>query len=172
MSRQVHAVSRGICQAVVDSLEFARDGRSIAGEVPLTALGRLVDVLVDGAGALAVELHGERDEEGKSFLVLRVRGNLKLRCQRCLEALDFALDVDTRLQLVAPGEEWPDEELADDGTDAIEASRELAVLPLVEDEVLLALPIVARHEHCRPPMAAETESKPSPFAALAKLKDH
>lgn len=172
MSRQVHEASKVIRQSVIDSLEFARDGRSIAGEVPLKELGRLVDVLVDDAGALAVEVRGEQDEEGRQFLGLRVRGGLKLRCQRCLEALAFALDIDSRLQLVAPGEAWPDEELADDGVDAIEASRELAVLPLVEDEVLLALPIVARHGHCRPPMAAETESKPSPFAALAKLKDH
>lgn len=172
MSRQVNEASKVIRQVVVDSLEFARDGRSIVGEVPLRELGRLVDVLVDDAGALAVEVRGERDEEGKPFLGLRVQGNLNLRCQRCLEALTFALDIDSRLLLVAPGETWPDEELADDRIDAIEASRELAVLPLVEDEVLLALPIVARHEHCRPPMAAETESKPSPFAALAKLKDH
>ena len=172
MSRQVHEASRGIRQAVVDSLEFARDGRSIAGEVALKELGRLADVLVDDVGALAVELHGGRDAEGKSFLGLRVTGNLNLRCQRCLQPMSFALDVDSRLLLVAPGEAWPDEELVDDGGDVIEACRELAVLPLVEDEVLLALPIVARHENCRPPVAAETESKPSPFAVLAKLKDH
>lgn len=161
-----------ISRAVVDSLEFARDGRSIAEDVPLAAFGRLADVLADNAGALAVELRGERDEEGKSFLSLKVQGNLDLHCQRCLGVVTLAVDVDSRLLLVAPGEEWPDEELEDDRIDAIEASRELAVLPLVEDEVLLALPIVARHEQCRPPMAVEAESKPSPFAALAKLKDH
>ena len=172
MSRQAHEASRGIGQATIDSLEFARDGRSIAGEIALKELGRLADVLVDDAGVLAVELSGERDQEGRCFLGLRVTGDLNLRCQRCLQPMGFAVDVDSRLMLVAPGDAWPDEELVDDGTDAIEASREFAVLPLVEEEVLLALPIVARHEDCRPPLAAETESKPSPFAALARLKDH
>jgi uncharacterized protein len=113
-----------------------------------------------------------RDEEGKSFLSLRITGNLNLRCQRCLSPLPYPVAIDTRLMLVGPGEEWPDEELEDDGTDAIEASRELAVLPLVEDEVLLDLPVVPRHEGCALPVKVETESRPTPFAALAKLKDH
>jgi uncharacterized protein len=82
------------------------------------------------------------------------------------------VEIDSKLMLVAPGEEWPDEELEDDGTDAIEASRELAVLALVEDEVLLALPVAPRHEVCALPAAVETQSRPSPFAVLAKLKDH
>jgi uncharacterized metal-binding protein YceD (DUF177 family) len=54
--------------------------------------------------------------------------------------LRHELRIKSRLQLVGP-EEWPDEDLADDSADAIEAEKELAVLSLVEDEVLLALPI-------------------------------
>ena len=129
-------------------------------------------MLADNAGSLDCELRGGRDGEGKPYLDLRVVGSLNLSCQRCLMPMPFGLDIDSRLMLVAPGGEWPDEELAEDGPDALEASRELAVLPLVEDEVLLALPIVPRHEVCRPPVATETEHRPSPFAALSKLKDH
>ena len=158
-------------QKVVDSLEFARDGGVIAGSLPVARLERLVDVLFDSVGSLQCELRGGREDDGKPFLDLRVVGSLNLRCQRCLSSLSYELDIDSRLMLVAPGAEWPDEELADDGPDAIEASRELAVQPLVEDEVLLALPIAPRHENCRPPVGAD-EHRPSPFAVLAKLKDH
>lgn len=161
-----------IGQAVIDSLEFAREGSVVAGSVAVAVLGRLADMLADNAGSLDCELRGGRDGEGKPYLDLWVAGSLNLRCQRCLMPMPFGLDIDSRLMLVAAGESWPDEELAEDGTDAIEASRELAVLPLIEDEVLLALPIVPRHEVCRPPVATETEHRPSPFAALAKLKDH
>jgi uncharacterized protein len=55
---------------------------------------------------------------------------------------------------MAPGEEWPDDDLADDSADAIEAEKALAVLSLIEEEVLLALPIAPRHEQCEPPSAA------------------
>lgn len=165
-------VDQAIGQAVIDSLEFAREGDVLCGEVPVAALKRLADVLTDDAGSLHCELRGGRDREGKSFLGLRAEGNLNLRCQRCLSPLPFRLEVDSRLLLVAPGEEWPDDELADDGMDAIEAGREQAVLPLIEDEVLLALPIAPRHEDCRPPQAAGAEQRPSPFAVLAGLKKH
>lgn len=144
----------------------------LVGGVPVADLGRLADVLADVAGSLDGELRGGRDDKGKLYLELKVKGSLALRCQRCLGPLPFALDIDSRLMLVAPGESWPDEELAEDGPDAIDGSRELVVLSLVEDEILLALPFAPRHRECRPPLAVETEHRPSPFAALAKLKDH
>ena len=120
-------------------------------------------------------MHGGKNAEGRPTLNLKVAGTLELLCQRCLSSLSFTLDIDSTLLLVAPGDSWPDDELEDDGSDAIEASRELAVLSLIEDEVLLALPVAPRHEDCRPPVtggAVATEHRPAPFAALAKLKDH
>jgi uncharacterized protein len=159
-------------ETVIDSPDFARHAGSLHGSVSVARLTRLADQLVDQAGSLVFELHGVRDDEGKSFLTLRVTGSLMLRCQRCLSAMPYEVAIDSKLLLVAPGEQWPEEELEDDRMDAIEASRELAVLALVEDEVLLALPVVPRHERCGLPVTTETQSRPSPFAALAKLKDH
>jgi hypothetical protein len=78
------------------------------------------------------------------------------RVRRCCAASDawaacgFRWRIRSRLQLLAPGEEWPDEDLADDSADAIEAEKELAVLSLVEDEVLLALPIAPDARKMRP----------------------
>ncbi|HEX8962170.1 MAG TPA: YceD family protein [Rhodocyclaceae bacterium] len=157
---------------VIDSPDFARHGGSLSGSVAVAELSRLSDQLADQAGSLAFELHGMRDEEGKNLLELRITGSLNLRCQRCLSPMSYPLTVDSKLMLVGAGDEWPDEELEDDRIDAIEASRELAVLPLVEDEVLLALPVAPRHEVCGLPAKLEAEPRPSPFAALAKLKDH
>jgi uncharacterized protein len=48
----------------------------------------------------------------------------------------------------------------------------LALLPLIEEEVLLALPIAPRHESCTPPAADAVEQELSPFAALAKIRKH
>ena len=84
----------------------------------------------------------------------------------------FPLAISSRLQLMAPGEEWPDDDLADDSADAIEAGGALAVLSLVEEEVLLALPIAPRHETCEAPSASAAGNGSSPFAALAALKKH
>jgi uncharacterized protein len=74
------------------------------------------------------------------------------------------------LRLVGPGEVWPDDDLEDDSADAMEAEGTLAVLSLIEDEVLLALPIAPRHEKCQSPVRDEMEQGPSPFAALAAIR--
>ena len=155
---------------VIDSLEFARNGGLLERRVDLDELPRLADVLSTRAGFLSIRLEGWRDGEGKSWLQLDVAGEPVLCCQRCLGGVKFPLSIGSRLQLIAPGESWPDDDLEDDGADAVEADPELAVLSLIEDEVLLALPIAPRHEQCDSPSASASGHGSSPFAALAALK--
>lgn len=182
MSRQKNSLT-DVSAAVIDSLEFSRQGRVISGEVAVAALGRLADIVVEPVGSLHCTLRGlpgEQRQDGKPGLALEVRGSLKFRCQRCLQMMDYPLCVASHLLLLAPGEMLPDDVVEDDEVvagdeledewDAIEASREQSVLALIEDEVLLALPIVPKHEACEPPAAMKDEHEPSPFAALAKLK--
>lgn len=172
MSRQLGNVSKhsGIAGQFINSLAFAREGKRLIAQIPLVELTRLSDVLVDNEGAVACELVGEQDREGNAYLLLQLTACLKLRCQRCLETVDVPLQVGSRFLLVPNGQVWPDDELAEDGFDAIEAETEMALLPLIEDEVLLALPIVFRHETCEVPLAIIEEIEPSPFAVLGKLK--
>jgi uncharacterized protein len=164
--------------AVIDSLKFAAEEDCITGKLVLTRLTRLVDVLASRDGSLDCVLEGFRaeDEAGvKLGLHLRVTGRLSLHCQRCLAEVGFDCVIDSRLMLMPPGAEWPEDEMEADDYDAIPASRELSVLSLVEDEVLLTLPLVPRHADCLPPVgmeAADEKSEPSPFAVLAGLKKH
>lgn len=162
---------RATLNTVIDGLEFAREGGRLEGDAPAGAFPRLADVLVDDNGSVRGSLHWELQGGGggRRTLTLRLKGNLGLRCQRCLETVVWPVDLESRLLLVPPGEDWPDDELMDDRYDAIEADKALALLPLVEEEVLLSLPIAPRHEDCRPPTALD-ERKPSPFAVLAKFK--
>ncbi len=167
---------------VIDSLKFAAGEEVITCRIPLSSLSRLADVVVDAAGFLECRFSGFRGQGelgGKLGLYLQVSGCLGLRCQRCLSKLEFACAIDSRLLLVPEGEVWPDDELEAETYDAIPAERELSVMALVEDEVLMALPIVPRHEDCQVPglpglteAQAIGKSVASPFAALAGLKKH
>lgn len=161
-----------IAGTVLDCLEFARSGGVLERSVGLTELPRLADVLVTSEGFLSVRLEGWRDDAGKSWLQVDIAGELVLCCQRCLGGVKFPLAISSRLQLMAPGEDWPDDDLVDDSADAITAEKALAVLSLVEDEVLLALPIAPRHQQCEAPSANATGHGASPFAALADFKKH
>lgn len=166
---------------VIDSLKFAADGGYLTGKLALSSLPRLADSLVSTTGFLTCELSGFHDASDRADdlgLHLRVTGRLNLCCQRCLAEVAFECVIDNYLLLMplgAPESEWPEDELESDEYDAVPASRELSVRLLVEDEVLLALPIVPRHADCLPPgiLDAEVElSESSPFAVLAGLKKH
>src|SRR4051812_16047815 len=100
MSRQAKS---GFTRTAIDSLEFARTGGRMCGRTPIAALSRIADLLTDDAGSLECEVRGERDGEGNSFLLLDVSGMLQLRCQRCLESMEHALRLSSRLLLVPPG---------------------------------------------------------------------
>ncbi|MDP2826614.1 MAG: YceD family protein [Sulfuritalea sp.] len=165
-------MSDSIAGTVLDCLEFAHSGGVLERSVALDELPRLADVLVTATGFLSVRLEGWRDDAGKSWLQVDIAGEPVLRCQRCLGGVKFPLAIGSRLQLIAPGEDWPDDDLVDDSADAITAEKALAVLSLIEDEVLLALPIAPRHEQCESPSANATEHGSSPFSALAALKKH
>jgi uncharacterized protein len=170
LSRERLSVSDSIAGTVLDCLEFARGGGVLDRRVGLGELPRLAELLTTTEGVLSARLEGWRDDEGKSWLQLDIAGEPVLCCQRCLGGVKFPLQIRSRLQLIAPGEEWPDDDLADDSADAIAAEKALAVLSLIEDEVLLALPIAPRHEQCESPLAKESGHGSSPFAALVALK--
>ena len=157
---------------VLDSVEFARRSAKLSGVVELVRLTRLHDQIAEVGGKLNVRLAGEQDEERRNWLSLDIEGRVVLRCQRCLGGVEFPVTVATRLELVSAGDPWPDESLTDDETDAIAADPALSVADLVEDEVLLALPLAPMHDNCTLPEAAGGREDRSPFAALAVLKKH
>jgi len=159
--------------AVIDSLEFARAGQVLRGSLPVAGLKRLEDGLFDTQGTLGYKLTGGLDELSRPRLELKIEGPLHLQCQRCLDRLEYAVDVSTRLLLLPEGR--PPEDSDDpEGPDTIDASAELDVAALIEDEVLLSLPLAPRHPDgmcaSRPKQQDEGAKRASAFAQLAALK--
>lgn len=154
---------------VVDPLEFARQRRQRSGEIPLSSFDRLADALASREGSATFSIQGFSGKDG-AFLDLEVSGVLQVTCQRCLGPLDVPVEISNRLLLIPAGGVEPEGELADDTFDAIPAEPEMDLLTLVEDELVLALPLAPRHDHCDSPGAKATGGKPNPFAALEKLK--
>jgi len=162
----------------IDSLDFAGNGRQISGKVPVAELPRLLDALEDTEGFLEYTVRGDTDRQGHPLLDVSISGNCRLRCQRCLGALEHAVQIDTRLLLrdQASLDALDDDAVADgdeEELDSILAEAHLDVLNLLEEEILLSLPIAPRHE----PGACEAadggkahEEEQNPFAVLARLK--
>ncbi len=157
-------------QIVIDSLSFAREGKSLQGELPVAGLKRLHDLLAEIAGVVAYRLSGRMSRQGKPQLLLEVVGEVPVVCQRCLGRFDYPLSIVSTLELIADEAGLTQDELEDDTRDYLVAQKEMDVAALVEDEIILALPPAPRHDDCALPDSSSRGIKVSPFAALAAMK--
>ena len=131
---------------VIDGLQFARAALERRGSVSMERLPRLAQLRCSTEG-LEYRLRGGRAGNGKPCLRLSVAGSLEMVCQRCLDPIQVPIVIDAELQLAENAREISD---ADDEIDRVIASRHMDVAWLVEDEVILALPMAPRHEECVP----------------------
>lgn len=155
-------------QAVSDPYQFARGRNSLEGDLTLASLLRVSESLANSDGVLHYRLSGFLDEQGQPGLRCEVQASLQLVCQRCLEPMTFPLRLDNRL-LFEP--QTATNEVDDDceSPDRIKVYPDMPVALIVEEEILLALPMAARHaEACSAPQ--QTTPSSHAFAVLAQLK--
>ena len=110
---------------------------------------------------------------------LHIQGDtvVRLECQRCLQPMNEVLRADRYLRFVA-GEDEAARLDEDSEDDVLALVARLDLFELLEDELILALPLVPRHGTCPQPLdmapasavARPDESRPHPFAALAALR--
>ncbi len=176
----------GINPSSFDIFEFVRQRKQAHGEFGLGRLTRLAQDLPpqpDGdAGRISWSIAGELGELGQPVLRLRIQAQSELECQRCLRPMAWPLRVDVRLQPVVDEAELDDEAPLDeedfdaDLPEKVLGSRRFDLLAQIEDELILVIPYVPRHEVCPDGRSdastekAPDERRPSPFAALAGLK--
>jgi uncharacterized protein len=158
----------------IDSLDFARNRQQISGEISVVQLSRLLDVLDNHQNVLSYTIQGGVDDFGCALLDVGITGTCQLRCQRCLNSMDYAVQVESRLLLRDQTglDALNDEEEA---FDSILADAQLDVLDLLQDEILLSLPIAPKHQTGDCQVAdggSKAKEKPHPFAVLAGLKRH
>jgi uncharacterized protein len=157
---------------VINAREFARGGETLAGNVPIAALARLAASLSGRDGEIRYRLQGATDKYGKATLELEFDTCVRLVCQRCLQQFELPLAGRNRLRLIDAEPAWSAEqaEVAADDDDEIVASAAFDVRALIEDEVLLALPLAPRHGECEVTGGRIEVRRESPFGVLAQLK--
>ncbi len=168
----------------LDMVSFARDAITLTGEGRLADWLRLAeeqhgDVLP--AGPVVWHLQGrsvpQLDGVDQIWLDLKASVNLPMQCQRCLTPVLETVEAERTFRFVA--DEATAAALDDEAEeDILVISRDFDALALVEDELILSLPLVPLHEVCPEtvPMSAadpefeEAAERPNPFGVLAGLK--
>ncbi len=152
--------------AAIDGLAFARNAAVLQGRLGMESLPRLAQSGCSDS-VLDFVVTGEINQRGKPGLKMSVDGSVRLQCQRCLGSLELPVHLEARLEFALSEAEIM---AADDDIERVVAGREMSVAALVEDEVLLALPMVPRHEQCRAAAELGANAKASAFQALAALR--
>jgi uncharacterized protein len=162
----------------VDAWRMVSARRSFQGSLPIAAMPRLCEVLADDAGLATYALDFGRDEFGTAYVDVRVQAPLWLVCQRSLEPFIMPVTVDSRLGLIRSERE---ESALPSGVEPLLVAEDDKLNPIdvIEDELLLALPLVPVNpdsalpeEVTRPPVEdVPAEERPdNPFAVLRELK--
>lgn len=160
--------------AVVDVWRMVTAKRYLEGTLPLARFTRLRSALTDTEGECRFSLEFGRDGMDQPFVEVRAEAELPLQCQRTLERYLQPVSVVQRLGLITSEAQ---EDALPEGMEPllVGESAEVRPIDLVEDELILAVPVVPMNPDSTLPDAVRApveEEKPNPFGVLAALKDH
>ena len=127
----------------IDPIRLANQAKTLEGSSKLADFARLSQVLLDTAGQVDYCLEFARDEQGQAVVNGRISAKVMLECQRCGHAVEVMLDLKPHLMVVVSDEQAKQvprsyEPLITDGAS-------LKLVDVLEEEILLALPMVPRH---------------------------
>lgn len=132
----------------------------------------LDDVVAGPEGELAYRVEARLDPQQRRIVSCRISGFVTLACQASGELFRHPVNIDDHLVLVPTEADLPPFEAEGDEADYVVAAGPMPVRDLVEEAVVLALPMVPK----KPGAESSSENAlgrdglASPFAALARLK--
>lgn len=164
----------------LDVAAFASDAGELHGGRPVRSFSRLADVVPPEAPDTGAQwrirgaLRRPNAVDPEVWLSLDAQAPVWMTCQRCLQPVEVPVHVERALRFVRGDDEAARLD-AETDDDVLPLEGSIDVAELVEDELLLALPLVPRHDTCPQPLAPppgelEEPAAESPFAALSVLK--
>jgi len=167
-----------------DPLLYARTGRQIHGKLPVKAMPRLAEMSADPSyGWVDVDLSFSRDNAHRNWLQGNLRGQMKVVCQRCLGQMLLDLECDINVMLVSHADSTAvNEPISENEVPQIFCQGKTTVAKLIEDDLLLAMPMFPKHEsgNCQSAVSNNRKrdgvekpvfgQKSNPFDVLASLK--
>ncbi len=163
----------------IDPLHLADKRGELRGQIPVSSLDRLADILFSDEGVVVVDLFFGR--EGR---LAKIEGTieavLQLECQNCLQAVEWPVNADIRLGIVTSIDQA--NRLPEDYEPLLVEEGKVPLKSIVEDELLLVIPTFPKHQHnCLAPgldnnkadLLSDNEQSPkeNPFSILANLKN-
>ena len=158
----------------VDPRRSADQGLSYQGCLSLKKLQQLAVSLIEPEGDVNVSITFGVDEERIRYLNGTAEASVQMLCQRCLEPVAIDLKAELNLGIVRDDEAA---QMLPKRYDPLVVEHELDLSEIIEEELILTLPLIATHQDCvvktdyrDPDAKPEGDDKPNPFSVLAQLK--
>ena len=160
-------------QSQLNLIKLATRGEQLSGVLPLARMERLCHALESNEGGVEVEVEFGIDLQRIKYLAGRASSVLKLRCERCMQVMEWPITAEFRLGMIFSEEKELPESYDPLVMEPDEEVRPLS--PIIEDELLLKMPMIAMHPEgvCNQSsrQSEEVENvKENPFAVLKQLK--
>lgn len=162
---------------LIDPIDFARQQREVFGQLPVTRLARVSTAVVNDDAVVTYHVAGAVDTLRRAVLSVRIGGEVRMECQRCLQPMSVPLAIATDITLFNTEERMAEAEADDPELECLLLEEAADLMVVIEDEILLALPYSPLHDECvddlpglEQPEDDEELPAASPFAALAALK--
>lgn len=161
----------------VDPFRLAETDTHLEGSLALSEFKRLCEALLACEGEVEGVVDFGTDEAGTRFLRGKLTAPVRMRCERCLEPVEFTLRASFTLGLVHS--QAHGQSLSEAYEPLVVEDARISLREVLEDELLLSLPLVAMHEPSACPATAILERQAdeaparegeNPFAVLAALK--
>lgn len=164
----------------ISLLELARQQRVLEGVCSLSEMPRLAQALRELGVEQGIELTAVQadyhlqgvapryfSDAALPVVRLQIKADLPAACQRCFAAMPLTYDL---VFEYAVCNDPPEALVEDESMDWLEPDGVESVAALVEDELLMALPIAVMHDTDCVHLKIEAGEKPNPFAVLKQLK--
>ena len=161
---------------IIEPLHLADKRGELKGQIPVSSLSRIAELLFNESGFVTVELFFGR--EGRLPKVEgRIQTVLQLKCQSCLQAVEWSVDSVVKLGIVSSIDQA--NRLPEDYDPLLVEGDTMPLKDIIEDELLLSLPAYPKHQHScfvsnsnNNSSASDQKSSPkNPFSILATLKN-
>ena len=166
---------------LIDNIAFSKKNERIEGELSLQDCPRLEELMqstnltnptkINHTGLISYVLQGKTDAAGQHVLQLTIVSSLTTACQRCLNAMPLHINLNFNYLIGEVSDtdvEAVDVDNSDD-YDLQQANREMDLIALIEDEIIMAMPIAPMHEEGCTELKTQSGEKPNPFAVLKGL---
>ena len=182
----------------LDLWDFVKNGRELRGAFPVALFKRAIEDLPaqpvvrnansirdDELGVIWFEIRGESRIGERASLTLQLQAKVLLECQRCLEPMTLQVSGLERFDIVTEAQlkQMDHEEIDPEEVEFLVGSRQFDLIELLEDQLVLEIPYIPKHEVCglgggQEVVELEPEQdeeqvpagKPNPFNVLEQLK--